>query len=110
MTEPKNILISDISVLHYFYGDYCRSKVTVTTLKLRHFVARQDDATYYGILSPHKTPPLWGIEGLPHGNAPRSPTPPSHTLVPMGTDYDDDQEGIRFDDPTPGITVEDNGP
>jgi hypothetical protein len=26
----------------------------------------------------------------------------------MGTDYDDDQEGIRFDDPTLCITVEDS--
>lgn len=72
--------ILDISLLRYFYDCYCRLEVTVTTLKLRHFVARQDDATYYGILSPHKTPPLWGIEGLPHGNAPRSPLPPSYTL------------------------------
>jgi len=34
--------------------------------------------------------------------------PLPHTLVPMGTDYDDDQEGIRFDDPTLCITVEDS--
>jgi hypothetical protein len=32
-----------------------------------------------------------------------------HTVVPMGTDYDDDQERIRFDDPKRGITVDDNG-
>jgi hypothetical protein len=57
----------------------------------------------------HKTPPPWGIEGLPHGNAPHNPPlPRPHTLVPMGTDYDDDQAGIRFDDPTLCITVEDN--
>jgi len=65
-----------LSLLRYFHYDYCRLEVTVAPLKLRHFVARQDDATYYGTLSPHKTPPLLGIERLPHGNAPRSPTPP----------------------------------
>jgi hypothetical protein len=34
--------------------------------------------------------------------------PLPHTMVPMGTDYDDDQEGIRFDDPTLCIRVEDS--